>query len=140
MRHIGFLFSGWLLLCATVFSQVPDRGEISGHLVDASNVALRDVRVTIRNESTGYESSTHSSTTGDFSFPFVSIGYYGLTADLAGFQTLKMSGLHVASNQRLDLPITLQVAGIRTELTVTGDPNRIETSSPALTEIFTETQ
>jgi Carboxypeptidase regulatory-like domain len=140
MRLISLLLTVCLLPCGAVFSQVPDRAEIRGRVVDASNAALREVRLTIRNESTGYESSTVSSATGDFSFPFVSIGSYMLTADLPGFQKLRIGGLRVASNQRLDLPITLQVGGLTTELTVTGEPNRIETSTAAMTEIFSEAQ
>ena len=129
------------ILSGKVFvAQTGDWAVITGRVLDPSGAVIPGVSLMLRNEATGYAYSMNSSDRGTFTFPILPIGSYVLTADSAGFQTLKVAPIRLALNQHLDLPLTLKVGNQATAVTVSTEVNGIETSSAALRTVVTEKQ
>ncbi len=117
-----------------------NRAEVSGRVVDQTGAVLPGVALTLSHQTSGHLYRTSSGDTGDFVFPFVPIGPYTLTAELRGFSTLKMDGIHLTVGQELQLRPELKPGAPATEITVNADPNRIETKTSTLRHTTTESE
>ncbi len=125
-----------LVVTVAGLAQTGDRAEISGRVADETGAVLLNVSLELRHQDTGHQYAAKTGGTGDFLFPFLPAGSYTLTADSPGFSRLKMEGIRVELNQRLDLSLVLKVGGPETQITVAAEPNRIETRGPAVTHVI----
>lgn len=129
---------GTFLLAISGFAQSRDRAELGGRVTDETGGTLPGVSLLLHSEATGHEYATVSGDTGDFVFPFVPMGSYTLRADLPGFSRLRIEGIRLSLNQRVELPLVLKVGAVETEITVVTEANRIETTNPTLKDLVTE--
>ena len=97
-------------------------GAINGTVLDSQKAAMPGVTVTLRNESTNAELVTVTNAQGAYVHPFVPIGRYTLTAEVAGFTTFKRDQIDVRVGDRLTVDLTLQVGTLSEAITVTGTP------------------
>ena len=63
-----------------------DAGSVQGQVTDASGAVIPNALVTLRNEDTGINESTHADEHGNYSFSPVRIGVYTLSAEMQGFE------------------------------------------------------
>ncbi len=116
---IGIL--GFVLACAAPVPAQTVTGTLQGTVVDTSNAVLPGVTVTIRNIDTGAERVVVTNETGFYSAPYLPIGRYAVTAELAGFGAVTHEGIEVGLNQtrvkdfKLDPRVTQSVT-VRAEL------------------------
>lgn len=129
-----------LFVSTSLFSQSLDRASISGRVTDESGAVVIEAAILLVNEETNHRQSTLSGKTGDFDFPFVTSGSYVLSVQAKDFPLLKIEGLRLASNQKLNLPITLKVGPLETNITVTSTPNHIDTSSATVQHVISENE
>src|SRR5262245_17855509 len=87
-------------------------GSIVGHVKDASEAAIPDAAVTIRNTETNQTRTSRTNDAGDYSFPTIASGPYELTVSKTGFSNVTRTGLEVATNNITRLDITLQVGAV----------------------------
>src|SRR5204863_1957449 len=80
----------------------------------------------------GVEQSTPSDASGQYRFLLVPAGQYTLTVDAPGFSKLTNTGVILTVGQVGDLPLTLQLAGVIQEVTVTSDTPLVETQRTSL--------
>ena len=66
---------------------------------------------------------------GRFVVPTLVPGTYTVTAELQGFQTTTQTGLVLSVGQELTVNLTLQIAGVAENLTVTGQAPLVEATS-----------
>ena len=93
---LGALMS---LCAATTTTAQTVTGSLQGTVLDTSNAVLPGVTVTIRNMDTGAERVVVTNETGFYSAPYLPIGRYAVTAELAGFGTVTHEGIEVGLNQ-----------------------------------------
>lgn len=117
-----------------------NRAEVSGRVVDQTGAILPGVFLTLSHETSGHFYRTTSGETGDFVFPFVPAGPYSLTAELPGFSTSRLDGIHLTVGQELQLRVELKPGAPAIEITVDADPNRIETKTSVLRHTTTEAE
>ena len=85
-----------LSLSAPAFAQgggASSTGTIQGRVADAQGAVLPGVTVTATSPALIQPQTTVTSETGNYRFPAVPPGTYELTFELAGFNTLKRSGI-----------------------------------------------
>jgi outer membrane receptor protein involved in Fe transport len=107
-------------------------GNISGRIVDAQGAAVPGVTVTATNPQTGFSRSDVSDAEGVYRLTALPVGTYDLAAEANGFQKRESRGLVVSVGQSLDVPMTLAVASVEENVTVTGETPLIETRSSSV--------
>lgn len=141
---IGFWKSGLtltaiaLMIVAFTAAQSHNRAELGGRVADERGGVLPGVSLIVRHAGTGHQHTTISGETGDFLFPFLPTGQYIVTAELPGFSRLKIEGVRLSVNQRVELPLVLKIGASDMEITVTAEANRIETTHPSLKYLVVE--
>src|SRR5260221_170987 len=111
---------GLLLGAAAAAGQGNPTGALSGHVVGQDGLALPGVLVTAASPVLQGVRTATTSANGDYIIPFLPSGYYEVTFDLQGFQSLKRSNISVTMAETQTVDIVLKIASIQETVTVTG--------------------
>src|ERR1043165_691994 len=93
---------------------------LSGRIEDASGAVVSGASITATHHETNQQLITTSDLEGRYRFPYLRIGDYDLKIDADGFPTVTKQ-LTVSVGQAIDLPITLEVAGISAVVNIGAD-------------------
>src|SRR5213083_3113965 len=125
--HITLLLS--VLGISPAFPQSPSTGaQLSGTILDPNGAVVPGATVTLRSDTTGVEQSTTADASGQYAFLLVPAGQYTLTVEAAGFSKLTDTGVTLTVGQLAKLPLTLQLATVTAEVSVTSDAQLVETT------------
>ncbi len=127
-------------LCSGVGLAQQTSGSVTGQATDATGAAVPKATVTLVNNSTGFNRTTHTNDQGEYTFDDVPIGTYEVDVNAPSFQkeAVKDVAVNVASTTRSDLHLTI---GNTTEtVTVQANAIQIQTDSGALGNIIDGTQ
>jgi len=143
-RRLSFLRL-LILAIALLLSSAPSfaqggRAELNGTIVDQGKAVLPGVTVTVSNEATGQTRQAVTSGEGRFVIPTLVPGTYTIKAELQGFEPTTRTGLVVSVGQELTVNLTLNLAGVREELTVTAQSPVIETTASNIGTNVTSTE
>jgi hypothetical protein len=130
MRFRATLIFGALLVVATagtVFGQ-GFQGGLRGSVKDSGGV-IPGVEVTLTNEQTNIKRSTVTNERGEYNFPNIDPGNYGVKATLQGYKSADRAGIRIGTQQFLTLDLTMEVGSITENVTVTGSAPLIETGN-----------
>ena len=110
---------------AAVAQETVNQASISGRVVDPQGAVVPGAVVTARNTDTNLAAETTTDQAGRFRFPYLRVGPYEITVRLAGFvDVTRMLTLTVGS--AFEVPVMLAVAGVTTDVTVTGHVTVLE--------------
>ena len=128
----------WLLAMAGPTLAQDFRGRINGVASDNTGAVLPGVTVSVA--SPALIQSQVQVTGGDGTFRFIALppGVYGVTFELAGFQTVKREGIRVVINQTLSVDQQMQVATLQETVTVTGASPVVDTTTTSMGTNFTK--
>ena len=115
-------------------------GSIRGTIADPQAAVLPGVTVTLRNEDTNALLTTITNEQGAYVIPFVPIGRYTLTAELAGFSTAKQTQVEVRVGDRLRIDLPMKVGTLTEEVTVSASALLLETSSASRGQVINRDQ
>jgi hypothetical protein len=126
----GALILGLLLaaFAPPVFAQ-GGRAELAGTVLDQGKAVLPGVTITVTNEATGQDRQAVTSGEGKFVVPTLLPGTYTIKAELQGFETTTRTGLVLQVGQEITVSLTLNLAGVREQITVTAQSPVIETTA-----------
>jgi outer membrane receptor protein involved in Fe transport len=132
-----------LALAISLFiSSAVQAASISGVVTDTTGATLPDVRVVIRDIATGREQSVTTGTDGRYVLD-APAGTYLLVVTRTGFADVARTVVVEGAEQRLDLPVTMDVGPLAAQVTVTAArgerelrrvPLHVETISDAVVE------
>src|SRR5438874_9747372 len=105
-----------------------NQGTIEGIVVDPSGAALPGAKLTGTNDATGIRFQTTSDSNGLFTFPVLPVGTYTIEVEHAGFAKLTQKNIALSVGARLNLSLSLSVAGQTQSVTVTDEPPIVETT------------
>ena len=126
-----FPIFAFFLFAAFLAAQTPDAASIRGQILDQTRAAVSGAEVKIANARTGAERSTHSDSSGRFSFSGLPIGSYNLTVHKEQFGDLHRE-LTLISGTDADVTLQLNVSGVETEVVVTGTAGEVRADMPQL--------
>lgn len=106
--------------------------EINGRVVDAQGGVLPGVTVTATSPDTGYVRNVVTRADGTFALPLLPPGTYEVVAELGGFGTFKQT-VRPTVGASITMNVTLQVAGLQEQVTVSAAAPTIETSATVRT-------
>src|SRR5690242_3334794 len=100
-----------LALLAPLRAQT-NTAELSGVITDATGGVLRQVELTLQNETTGVHRTAHTDGRGRYLFSHLAPGEYSLTARLEGFQTVERRAIALTVGREAVLDLTLAVGPV----------------------------
>lgn len=115
-----------LLLSSAVHAQVAS-AILYGTVLDSSNAAIGEARVTLSNDLTGVSLSATSNAVGEFTFTSLPGGEYAITIEAPGFSPLRQTGLSLVAGQRVRRSFSLQVGAVTETVEVTAENVLIST-------------
>jgi len=101
---------------------------IKGIISDKSNAPVPSAAVKLRNLETGTTRSATSDDAGRFLLLSLPVGDYEIRIAKPGFQDAIRSGIHLVVGQEAEIDLRLQVSGVSSEITVTGDAPLVSTT------------
>jgi hypothetical protein len=124
---------------STAFAQgggASSTGTIQGRVMDAQGAVLPGVTVTATSPAMLGPQTTVSSETGNYRFPAVPPGTYELTFELAGFNSLKRSGILITLGFTAQVNVELALATLQETVTVSGESPVIDSSATRVVQTF----
>src|SRR5271154_7419563 len=85
------------------------QANLSGRVVDGSQLAVSGAAVAITSQATDLKRSTTSNDSGLYTLPSLPPGKYDITVTASGFESLERKGLPLEVAQQAQIDFTLQV-------------------------------
>ena len=118
-RLLQFSFAVFFaLVLAAVRTPAQTFGQITGQITDSSGAAVPDAAITLKNTATDAVRQTVSTPSGDYSFPSLAPGVYGLLAEKQGFKRSESNNVTVQVQQTVRLDFTLAVGQVSESIIV----------------------
>ncbi len=118
---LAFLFS----LTLPRVSLAQTTATISGHVLDSTGAMVPGATVTVTNTGTGVARHVAAGSTGEFTFPFLSIGTYKLEAQQAGFTRVLRENIVLEGQQNLAFELSLSAASANQVVDVTAQTEAV---------------
>ncbi|HZB26692.1 MAG TPA: carboxypeptidase regulatory-like domain-containing protein, partial [Vicinamibacterales bacterium] len=125
----GLLCAALLLAIAGTAGAQEFRATVRGQVVDSSQAALPGATVTLQNTDTNEVASAVTNQEGNYTLPFLRPGNYTLTVEMSGFQKHSRTNMRLEVNQTATVNVTMGIAGLSEEVTVTSETPLLETSN-----------
>jgi hypothetical protein len=126
---LAVLATVWLP--ATIFAQTYT-ATLTGTVVDPAGAAVPKVKVAAVNQATKLRNTAETSDAGVYRIPFLPVGTYVVTAELAGFKKVVSSAIQLEVNQTARVNLTLELGAVTDEVTVRGMSPVLQTESPTV--------
>jgi outer membrane receptor protein involved in Fe transport len=117
-----------LAAAAGAWAQGSATANLEGTIRDAHEGVIASATVTVRDDARGIERTTMSDEQGEYKFLALPPGAYTLTATAQGFTKRVVTNLKLTIGQVASYPLTLQVSGVASEVSVSSQPLLVETS------------
>ena len=134
LRLLLLLSVSFSLHSSSTFAQSGNSGTITGVVKDPSGAVVAKVTVEIHNPVSGYERSTATDASGNFSFSNIPLNPYHLSATAKGFGSFAQD-VDVRSSVPVTVEVGLTVAGTASTVTVEGGGDLIENDSTFHTDV-----
>ena len=95
--------------------------EFTGRVTDPTGAVVPKASILAHNLDTGVDKSTITTSTGDYTIPYVIPGRYVLSVQATGFQTAVRTGIVLQVDQIATANFTLKIGSISTTITVNAD-------------------
>ena len=139
LQSAALAFLAVFVMSASAFAQgggASSTGTIQGRVMDAQGAVLPGVTVTATSPSALGAQTTVTSETGNYRFPAIPPGEYELTFELAGFNTLKRSGIQISLGFTATVNVELALATLQETVTVSGASPVIDTTATRVVQNF----
>jgi outer membrane receptor protein involved in Fe transport len=124
-----------LLIFSSALAQ-ESTGTISGTVTDPSGALIPQADVTVTNVETGIARKEHSNSSGLFVVTNLSVGNYTLTAEAHGFKKFEATQIRLDVNDRLTIPVHLEVGGTSETISVNASGAQMQTESAELSDLI----
>src|SRR5262245_45898497 len=125
---LALVFAAITTLAITGLAQITTTG-IRGIVRDQSGAVVPQATIKLKDNATGIEQTTFSSSDGGFLFPNLVFGTYKLTATATGFQTTVIASIVVESGRTTDISIDLQVGATADTVQVAASSEQLNTTT-----------
>lgn len=105
------------------------RGSILGTVKDPSGGVLPGMVVVVTNEETNVSAQVVTNDRGYFEVPYLVPGSYRITIQMEGFKKFTQTGLMLTVNNRLEVPVTLDLGTVTDEVAVVSAVPLLETTT-----------
>ena len=145
-RRVLHLVARWIpvvaLLCAAslaTWAQVVS-GDLTGNILDPSGSLLPNATVVAKNDATGVETTTKSTSAGTYRLSNLPVGLYTLTVSASGFTKIETRGIAVELGRVATTNVTLAVGTTTETVDVTAAATTLDTTTANVAGDFTSQQ
>ena len=111
-------------------------GTISGTVTDPSGAVIPQAAIVIANVQTGVSRKEASNSSGLFVITNLPVGNYTLSAEASGFKKFEANQIRVDVNDRLTIPVHLEIGGASETVTVNESGAQLQTESAELSDLI----
>ena len=130
------LLAGWALSLPA--SAQMNTAELWGNVSDSTGALIPGARIVLVDEATRQSFRAVADEQGRFDLPQLPIGEYALTAEAANFKTYKAEHITLRINDRIELPIVLEVGSAGETAEVQTIATGIPSGSPSIKEVIAD--
>jgi outer membrane receptor protein involved in Fe transport len=116
------------MLAVPIAQSQGNQGTLEGAIVDQSGAGVPDAKLTATNNATAIKFYATSDANGLFTFPVLPVGTYTIEVEHSGFGKFTQKNVTLTVGARLNLSLTLSVAGQASAVTVTSETPILETT------------
>lgn len=129
MKTSRELFGVLFLLALFAVSSVAQvaTADLQVGVKDAKGAVVKNATVVVRNAATGLERTQTANVDGDYQFRALPPGHYEVTITAEGFAKGKANDVVITVGQRAELPVRLELATVKEEVTVSTEAELVET-------------
>lgn len=122
------------------FGQAGATGTILGTVTDSSGAVVPNASVDVTNTATGVNTHTQTTSSGDFTVPFLIVGIYQVAVQAKGFEkgVVANIALNVAQQARAD--VSLKTGSVTETVEVQAGGVQVDTDSSAVAQTVTQRQ
>ena len=128
LRPCRFLPLLLILICLPSL-HAQTSASIKGIASDASGAPVPSAAVKLKNVETGTTRTGMTDDAGRFLLLSLPVGDYEIRIAKPGFQDAIRTGVHLVVGEEANIDLRLQVSGVSSEITVTGDASLVSTST-----------
>ena len=138
--HIVSLFALVLSFTSLTFSQGGANGTIVGTVTDSSGAVVANAKVDVTNTATGVVVHTETSSTGDYTVPYLNPASYKVSVTAPGFQKAESTAFTLVVGQQARVNITLKLGSAVETIEVQASSLGIQTESPEISNTIAQEQ
>lgn len=97
---------------AYLYGQGAGTGTILGTVTDSSGAVVANTGVDVTNVATGVTAHTQTTSSGDFSVPFLIVGTYRITVQATGFQKSVVGNIVLNVDQQARANVSLKAGAV----------------------------
>jgi hypothetical protein len=139
MRNL-LLLAITVSLVSFLCAQGGANGTILGTVTDTAGAVVAGARVDITNVATNVTNQTQTTSSGDFTVPFLSPGTYRVMVESSGFQKAVTDSVTLAVGQQARVNVTMKPGQVSETVEVQASSVDLDTDTAAVRQIVTPTQ
>lgn len=141
MRKIAVMVCLALLWIAPAAFAQTVTGGVTGSVTDPSGAVIAGAKVSLINSLTNQTTVQTTGAAGSFNFRQILPGTYDVQITATGFKAYSRTGIIVTTSTQVDLhQIKLEIGAVSQTVMVSGQANRVETSTSSMTGLVTPSQ
>ena len=141
LRHsISIVACAIMIFASFAIAQNATTGKLSGTVTDPTGATIPNANVKLANQATGTVREVKTTDTGLYEFPLLPPGSYRIEVSHSGFKTSVLNNIVVNVTESEALPIRLEIGATNESVTVTGQPELLQTESAAMGQVVSEQQ
>ena len=139
-RAFLIIICSLVCVCFSTLNSAQDAatGAIRGTVLDPSGGRIAQASIVAVNAGTGIRYSTTSDAEGRFALDLLPVGEYSARAVAQGMSAQVTPVLHVEIGAAAEIEFHLTIAGAQEKITVSGEPQLVETKATAVTTLLDE--
>ena len=124
------------ILCASLFGQTSQVGQVSGRVLDPSGEIVPGAQVVITNTDTNAERGTQSAADGAYILTNLPVGTYKLAVTMNGFTSYVQTGIRLDVDAHLEIVVALAVGQVSQQVEVQANAAMVETQSNGVGQVM----
>ena len=112
-------------------------GTFNGAVTDPAGAVVPGATVVARNNATGVEARTTTTSSGDYTLPYLPAGTYTIRVTAPGFRTATAENAILRVAQTMSMDIKLEVGGVNEQVVVSDKPALLESDSAEIGQYIT---
>ena len=140
LKRLGLAATALLLAGQVLVQAQTATGRITGVVLDQSEGVLPGATVSLESQLTGAARQVETNASGVFTFPFLPVGVYSVTAEQEGFRGSRRGNIDLNVGQVIRFELALEIGEISETVEVQATAAVIDSESAAVSQTVTERQ